>query len=253
MSAKCPKEDLDRLARDQLPPGEAEAVATHAASCAACQRELSWLRTERELLARRRSQPAPLSPLIWKNVEAQVALSRRRRRWFDVRALWSWQPQWLGFSFAAAAAVALAVVTGTGHLSQWVVGEGQQGEARIGGVSVLPAGDPASGGPRVTPIGLTSEDGAADEAMERAEQSYKQAFTELERAYERRRGQMSPEQAQHYAQQFNAVRRLLKSAGKGAAKGADRDVEARVQRLDAYSAYMHAIQTTSYEPAEVYP
>jgi hypothetical protein len=65
-------EELEALARGELAPAQAVSIDAHLAECESCQRELSWIRAESGLLARR---PRPsLPPDLWRNIEAQLPL-----------------------------------------------------------------------------------------------------------------------------------------------------------------------------------
>src|SRR2546423_5532381 len=95
-----PAEELESLALDELPRDRAAQVEAHAAACPHCARELSWLRAEQTLLARR--PPAPTAHL-WAGIAARLRHPRRRPH----RA---WRIS-VGAAVAAAAAGGL-VVTG---------------------------------------------------------------------------------------------------------------------------------------------
>ena len=82
MSGHPSFEELEAVA---LGEAEVAQVEAHAASCAECARELSWLRAEAQLV-RRRPQP-PVAADIWERVQDRVhapipiARARRRSRW----------------------------------------------------------------------------------------------------------------------------------------------------------------------------
>jgi anti-sigma factor RsiW len=96
MMSRCDLEALEALALGELDEAGAQKVAAHVAQCASCKRELEWLRAERELIARRESEPVP--PALWRGIEARLA-PKRERRW-----------PWVGGAVAVAAAAALLVV-----------------------------------------------------------------------------------------------------------------------------------------------
>ena len=93
---RCDWEALEALALGELDEARAKEVSAHAASCASCKRELAWLRTERELVARRESEPVPAA--LWEKIDARIA-PRPGRRW-----------AWVGGAVAIAAAAALLIV-----------------------------------------------------------------------------------------------------------------------------------------------
>src|SRR2546426_8278951 len=75
-----PAEELESLALDELPRDRAEQVEAHAAACPQCARELSWLRAEQTLLARR---PPAQTAHLWAGIAARLRHPRRRphRAW----------------------------------------------------------------------------------------------------------------------------------------------------------------------------
>src|SRR2546430_1560904 len=73
-----PIEDLEAFALDELPADRTADVRAHLGTCLECARELSWLETERALLARR---PSPDTAHLWPGVAARLTHPRRRPRW----------------------------------------------------------------------------------------------------------------------------------------------------------------------------
>src|SRR2546430_12895696 len=75
-----PAEELESLALDELPRDRAAQVEAHAAACPHCARELSWLRAEQTLLARR---PPAQTAHLWAGIAARLRHPRRRphRAW----------------------------------------------------------------------------------------------------------------------------------------------------------------------------
>src|SRR3989441_10901930 len=75
-----PAEELESLALDELPRDRAAQVEAHAAACPQCARELSWLRAEQTLLARR---PLARTAHLWAGIAARLRHPRRRphRAW----------------------------------------------------------------------------------------------------------------------------------------------------------------------------
>src|SRR5207302_13436 len=75
-----PAEELESLALDELPRDRAAQVEAHAAACPHCARELSWLRAEQTLLARR---PPAQTAHLWAGIAARLRhpLRRPHRAW----------------------------------------------------------------------------------------------------------------------------------------------------------------------------
>jgi anti-sigma factor RsiW len=65
MDRACNREELEALARGRLSPERSEAAIAHAAACAECQRELSWLRAEVELMAGRAARELAPPERMW--------------------------------------------------------------------------------------------------------------------------------------------------------------------------------------------
>ncbi|TMA17012.1 MAG: hypothetical protein E6J86_01775 [Deltaproteobacteria bacterium] len=72
-----PAEELESLALDELPRDRAAQVEAHAAACPQCARELSWLRAEQTLLARR---PPAQTAHLWAAIAARLRHPRRATR-----------------------------------------------------------------------------------------------------------------------------------------------------------------------------
>jgi hypothetical protein len=96
VSAHATTEQLEELLGGELPTEKSAPIESHLASCAACQKELAWVRSERALFNRR--PRASLPPGLWQGIEARLppaasaplALPVRprsqRRQWFAVAA-----------------------------------------------------------------------------------------------------------------------------------------------------------------------
>jgi anti-sigma factor RsiW len=153
MRSPCNPELLETLALHEaaLPPAEAAAARAHAATCPDCQRELLWLRAERDLLRRRQQALAPMDlDRLFAGVETRLPAPCHARRAPLARyrsALWA----------AAAVLAAIVMQQGTGLLSSLGGGGGGQQKSR----KVQPAEQQAtlsvSG-----PIHLRLQTGAAD-------------------------------------------------------------------------------------------
>src|SRR5216683_3033642 len=116
MDAHPQAELLEALARGRsaegAAAGELEGAAAHVATCVECARELSWLRAERELLARRAEAQPALPPALWEGVAARLAreppqtFARSVRR--SARGLAAQRPPRRALAAAVAAACAAA-------------------------------------------------------------------------------------------------------------------------------------------------
>jgi hypothetical protein len=210
-----PVEELEALALGELAPDRAAPVEAHARSCLECARELTWLRAERELLARR---PAPETSHLWSGVAARLRHPRRRPHW-------AWRIAVAGAGVAAAAAVLLVVL----HPSP----------------PPLPAQQPqvARRQPR-SPI-----DPKTLAALDRAERDYGDAAKVLEEEYGRLRPRLDPELARRWDETLTRARAQL---GESRAVAAD-DVNARMRVLDGYAGYLRALRDVVQESEEANP
>lgn len=106
-------QDLEALLRGTMEAERLIEVSSHTETCAACARELAWLRAEQDLFAQRARGVPPSE--VWAQIEAQIAerITRREsaprgwRRLFG-HSLHSQQVQW--FAVAAAAVAICGVV-----------------------------------------------------------------------------------------------------------------------------------------------
>jgi hypothetical protein len=213
-----PLEDLESLALDQLPREQAVAVEAHAAGCADCSRELSWLRAEKALLARR---PAPPTAHLWPGVAARLSQPRRRPHW-------AWRAA-VGAA-AAAAAAAVLLVTVRPHPT----------------VSPQPPQAPqAARQPRPRqPI-----DPKTLAALDRAESDYRDAAKVLESEYQRLRPALDPELARRWDETLTRARAQL---GESRAVAAD-DVNVRMRVLDGYAGYLRSLRNVVQQSEEANP
>lgn len=199
-----PVEDLEALALEELEPARAAAIAAHVEGCADCSHELSWLRAEKALLARR---PTPETSHLWASVAARITHPRRRPRW-------AWRIAVAGAGIAAAAASVL--------------------------VALHPAAAPVPA--QQAPVARRQPRSAIDPktfaALDRAERDYGDAAKVLEEEYGRVRPHLDPELARRWDETLTRARAQL---GESRAVAAD-DVNARMRVLDGYAGYLRALR-----------
>ncbi|HEX2572725.1 MAG TPA: zf-HC2 domain-containing protein [Polyangia bacterium] len=205
MAALCDLMDLEAWADGRLAPERARMVEAHAAECPRCRREAEWLRAEQALLARRRGAEAPLPMELWQGIERRLpeAVPRRRSRvWMGVAAL------------AMAAAAMFAVVVPGVHVGRFAQGVLRHGHRQA---SLAEATD----------------------ALDDAEQSYRQAIAELEEAYAAAHRRMPEETATRLDASLEEARAEITEARSQAGQS----MEARLRLLDGYAEYLFALQT----------
>src|SRR5205807_2189062 len=149
-------------ALDELPRDRAAQVEAHAAACPQCASELSWLRAEQTLLARR---PPAQTAHLWAAIAARLRHPRRRPH----RA---WRIS-VGAAVAAAAAVVLVV-------------------------TVRPRPEPVARQATRQQRERPAIDPKALAALDRAEADYKDAAKVLEAEYARLRPRLDPEMARRW-------------------------------------------------------
>lgn len=157
MRSPCNPEVLEALALHEaaLPEQEAAAARAHAATCPDCQRELLWLRAERDLLRRRQQALAPVDlNRLFTGMETRLpapCLARRAPLSRYRSALWA----------AAAVLAAIVMQQGTGLLSGFTTsGDGKKKGRRLETSAGQAAGQATlslSG-----PVQLLLQTGAAD-------------------------------------------------------------------------------------------
>jgi len=212
-----PVEDLEALAADGLPADRTAAVRDHVGSCLECARELSWLQTERALLARR---PLPDTAHLWPGVAARLTHPRRRPRW-------AWRVVVSAAGAAAAAAVLLVTV-------------------RPQKPQPVPAQAPqAARDQRPRPV----IDAKTLAALDRAESDYRDAAKVLETEYERLRPRLDPELARRWDETLTRARAQL---GESRAVATD-DVNVRMRVLDGYAGYLRSLRDVVQESEEANP
>lgn len=210
-------EDLESLALGELLPERAAAIEAHAAACPSCSRELSWLRAERALLARR---PAPPVGHLWPAVHARLRHPR-------LRPHWAWRISVAAAGAAAAAAILLAVLRPSAP--PMPVQQQQQQATR----------QPRRGA--IDPKTLA--------ALDRAEQDYRSAARVLEEEYSRLRPRLDPDLARRWDETLTRARTDL---GETRAVAAD-DVNARMRVLDGYAGYLRSLRDVVRESEEANP
>jgi hypothetical protein len=215
MSGHPELEELETLASGQ---GAAE-VEGHVAQCAECERELSWLRAERALMARR---PAPPVQQLWAGIEARLAQRPRlhRPRWARRIAVGS-------AGLAAAAAVIL--------------------------MSMRPKPAPVPGVSAPAPVAQRDNDFRPDPkalaALDRAEADYRDAAKVLEAEYDRLRPHLDPTLAKRWDETLTRAHTEL---GEARAVAGD-DVNARMQVLDGYAGYLRSLRNVVQQSEEANP
>lgn len=107
MSAHATTEQLEALLGGELPTEQSASIESHLASCATCQKELAWVRSERALFNRR--PRAALPPGLWSGIEARLPPSAPAPLALPVRPR-SQRRQW--FAVAAAAALLIGFALG---------------------------------------------------------------------------------------------------------------------------------------------
>jgi hypothetical protein len=209
----CDWEALEALALGELDPERAHEVQAHAASCASCGKELAALAAERALFAGRAAAESPPVAALWPAVAARVVapltLVRRRRG-----------------ALAAAVAVAAATV-----LFMWRT------------TTITSRTPTATSAPTTATAAPKEPVREVEQALDKAELSYRQAIAALEKEYASERSHADAATTRRHEARLRGLRRMLDEARAAAGD----DVEARLQVLDAYSAYMRSVQTAVFK------
>ena len=208
-----PAEELESLALDELPRDRAAQVEAQAAACPHCARELSWLRAEQTLLARR---PPAQTAHLWAGIAARLRHPRRRPH----RA---WRIS-VGAAVAAAAAVVLVV-------------------------TVRPRPEPVAPQATRQQRERPAIDPKALAALDRAEADYKDAAKVLEAEYALLRPRLDPEMARRWDETLTRARAQL---GESRAVAAD-DVNVRMRVLDGYAGYLRSLRDVVQDSEEAIP
>jgi hypothetical protein len=198
-------EELEALTLGELAPDRAASVESHARDCSECSGELSWLRAEKALLARR---PAPATDHLWAGVAARLRHPRRGPHW-------AWRIAVAGAGVAAAAAVLLVTT-----------------------LQPSPAPLPAQQPPVARRQARSAIDPKTLAALDRAERDYGDAAKVLEEEYGRLRPHLDPELARRWDETLTRARAQL---GESRAVAAD-DVNVRMRLLDGYAGYLRALR-----------
>lgn len=209
-----PLEDLEALALGELSPERAALAEDHAAHCPECGRELSWVRAERALFARR---PSPPTAQLWPAVEARLRHPRRLPRWATRVSL----------AVAAASAAAVLLFVSRPHP-----------------VAPVPS-QPVKTAQRARP----AIDAKTLAALDRAEADYRDAARILEAEYERMRPQLDPALAQRWDETLTRARAQLGESRSVATN----DVNARMRVLDGYAGYLRSLRNLVQESEEATP
>jgi hypothetical protein len=201
-------EELEAIAFGQDAGADA---AAHARQCAQCARELSWLRTEAQLV-RRRPQPA-LDPQMLRRIEervyAPIPITRARRFRAAVAA-----------AGAIAAAVALAV-------------------------ALRPHG-PVTTDTAVAQSDAAQVDLEAQKALDRATGDYRNVLAVLEQEYSRSRGRLDPRTQKRWDESFARARVLIDSSAQ-----ARNDVDERLRLLDGSAVMVRTLRHAIEDSEEI--
>ncbi|HET9751438.1 MAG TPA: hypothetical protein VFP52_00690 [Myxococcales bacterium] len=208
-------EDLEALALGELSPERAAEAEEHAAHCAECGRELSWVRAERALFAQR---PSPPTAQLWPGVAARLQHPRRMPRWAS-------RPRVAAVAAVGAAAVLFFAVRP--HPPQ---------PATPQTVKTAQRARPAI-------------DARTLAALDRAEADYRDAAKILEAEYERVRPQLDPALAQRWDETLTRARAQLGESRSVATN----DVNARMRVLDGYAGYLRSLRNLVQESEEATP
>lgn len=209
-----PVEELEAVALGEPCGNHASEIEAHVAQCAACGRELEWLRAEKALLDRR---PAPQTAHLWPGVAAQLRHPRRRPRW-------AWRVGVAVGAGAAAAAVLLVVL-----------------RPRPASV-VQPPPQQVAQRERQRP----AIDAKTLAALDRAEADYRDAAKVLEAEYDRLRPSLDPDLARRWDETLTRARAQL---GESRAVAAD-DVNVRMRVLDGYAGYLRSLRDVMQDSEE---
>jgi hypothetical protein len=210
-------EELESLALGELPRDRAAPVEAHATACPQCARELSWLRAEQTLLARR---PLAQTAHLWAGIAARLRHPRRRPH----RA---WR---ISVGAAVAAAAAAVLVITVRPRPEPVAQQATQRATRQ-----------RRERPAIDPKALA--------ALDRAEADYKDAAKVLEAEYARLRPRLDPEMARRWDETLTRARAQL---GESRAVAAD-DVNVRMRVLDGYAGYLRSLRDVVQESEEAIP
>jgi hypothetical protein len=187
-------------------------AAAHARQCAQCARELSWLRTEAQLV-RRRPQKA-LDPEMLRRIEervyAPIPITRARRFRTAVAAV-----------AAVAAAVALAV-------------------------ALRPRGAPTSDSGAAGAEVALQVDPKAQQALDQAAGDYRNVLQVLEQEYTRARGRLDTRTQKRWDESFARARSLIDSSAQ-----ARNDPDERLRLLDGSAVMVRSLRHAIEDSEEI--
>jgi hypothetical protein len=203
-------EELEAIAFGESAGAEA---AAHSLECAECARELSWLRTEAQLV-RRRPQPA-LDPEMLRRIEervyAPIPITRAKR-----------------FRAAAAAAVAIA--------------------AAVAVVVALRAPHGSTPADSAVAVGESAiaVDPKAQQALDQATGDYRKVLAVLEQEYSRARGRLDTRTQKRWDESFARARVLIDSSAQ-----ARNDVDERLRLLDGSAVMVRTLRHAIEDSEEI--
>ncbi len=222
----------------------------HVAQCAACAREVAWLRAERALLSRR---PAPGVEHLWAGVEERTQAAGLRPSGLGRPQASGFRPQGLGGGLQSLGG------EGSGWRPRW----GRRVAFSLAGVGAAAAVLVFALRPRVAPIGGPGPgaqgpvaqrddfrpDPKALAALDRAEADYRDAARILEGEYDRLRPLLDPALAKRWDETLSRAHTQLGEARKVAGD----DVNARMQVLDGYAGYLRSLGNVVRQSEEANP
>ncbi len=223
MTAPCDVDALEALLADALPPERALAVQAHLRTCAACLGELDWLRTERRLMAERRSAEPSLPPDLWRAIEGRITRAAPARR-----------PGRGPFL----ARLAFPVLTGAAALAAALL---LYFHGPAGPEPGFVSAPPPITRPMQSPPAREGEVGGVLTVLDAALAEYEQAVAELEGDLQRSQGRLPEAESRTLDQRFGSARRELMLARADVTRDAD-DPDARLRALDGYADYFKSLQ-----------
>jgi hypothetical protein len=234
-------EELEALVLGKLDAETAAAVQKHSVECGACGDELTWLRAEQALMARRREAQA-LSPSLWQGIAARIAEpclgATPSEAAPDKAAPNEAAPQPAGPRVQAARPSSPSQPR-RWHWSARVAYSGLITAAAAALLFVAwPRGTTPSPVPDPRPVVRAHKKLAPDVALSNAENEYAEALAVLEAQYKAKRGELPPSLAKRYDSMIAETRSRVSDARIAAGN----DVDGRMLVLDGYEEYMRSLQ-----------